>query len=129
MKYHTAVARNVEDNTTTTSKFRSAFITMINLALARLGRRDIVGSDAGSGSGATRGAKFAKRAASTNNYREAGCNELAERFKWPVTLLKGHSQMNKSRSSYGISQREVTIGVIALSISDVPGFLRGNRLL
>lgn len=48
--------------------------------------RDIVCSDAGSGSGATRGAKFAKRLASKNNYRETGCNKLAERLKWPVMM-------------------------------------------
>uniref|UniRef100_A0A1A9ZHI2 Uncharacterized protein n=1 Tax=Glossina pallidipes TaxID=7398 RepID=A0A1A9ZHI2_GLOPL len=35
---------------------------------------DIVGSD--TGSGATRGAKFAKRAASKNNCREGTCNKL-----------------------------------------------------
>uniref|UniRef100_A0A1A9UHV3 Uncharacterized protein n=1 Tax=Glossina austeni TaxID=7395 RepID=A0A1A9UHV3_GLOAU len=50
--------------------------------------RDIVGSDAGSGSGATREAKFAKRATSKNNYHEAGFT-LGCCHGDPITIIYG----------------------------------------
>ncbi|KAI9582099.1 hypothetical protein GQX74_011594 [Glossina fuscipes] len=87
---------------------------------------DIVASNAGSGSGATWGAKFAKQASSKNNYREVGCNKLAdgrERCLYETDGLQTvnakaqHHRTKQNLTQYGIGYDLLTMTRHALEVN------------